>query len=75
MEFSNSAKMLDSILSTKAIGSVSNVSADLSLPEGQDITELLNQYEKETNKKNQEKGQKVLIDQEEPEDPEEEDQD
>lgn len=71
MQSSDNVKMIDSILSTKAVGSVANISADLSLPEGQDIIQLLNQHEKE----NYQKSQKILIDQETVENSEEEDQD
>lgn len=47
-------KMVDSILFTKAVGHIADVSADLSLPEGANIQELLNNNEKETAQKNQE---------------------
>lgn len=50
-------KMVDSILFTKAVGHIADVSADLSLPEGANIQELLNNNEKETDKKNPEENQ------------------
>ena len=49
--------MVDSILFTKAVGHIADVSADLSLPEGANIQELLNNNEKETDKKNPEENQ------------------
>jgi hypothetical protein len=48
MNSSEIIKTVDSILSTKAVGSIADVSADLSLPEGENIQELLNKNEKET---------------------------
>ena len=54
MNSSEKIKLVDSVLSTKAIGSVADVSADLSLPEGENIQELLNKNEKENNQENEE---------------------
>jgi hypothetical protein len=42
MNLSEKPKAVDSVLSTKAVGSVSDVSQDLSMPEGQSIANLLN---------------------------------
>jgi hypothetical protein len=71
MKSSENIKIVDSILLTKAVGSIEDISADLSMPEGKDITQLLKDHEKETN--NQE-NQKVLIDQETVENPEDEEE-
>ena len=48
MDSPENIKIVDSVLFTKAVGSVADVSTDLSLPEGQDISELIeDQNEKE----------------------------
>lgn len=43
----NETKVVDSTLSVKAVGSISDISADLQLPQGQSISELIQANEKE----------------------------
>lgn len=49
---SDKCTIANSVLSTKAVGSISDVSQDLSMPEGQSISELLNNEKEKENEEN-----------------------